>query len=155
MHSQKPRSIIESKLEEIEKRRLKEEETYTKLKMIVLGIKQEISRKKRKEDGRNDEENKDKKDMHGIQKVEDQNESTKEVVVNDNKEKKHIVQHINEPKEEVQVENKNDTRIVSSDDNPDANANSKEKDDLKNCNHETPNTDEYEDNVEEQTQNML
>ena len=37
------------------------------------------------EDDRNDEEKKDKKDMHGIQNVEDQNESTKEVVVNDNK----------------------------------------------------------------------
>ena len=42
--------------------------------------------------------------MHGIQNVEDQNESTKEVVVNDNKENKHIVQLINEP-EEVLVEN--------------------------------------------------
>ena len=105
MYSQKLRSIIESKLEEIEKRCLKEEETYTKLKMIVLEIKEEITRKKGKEGDRNAEENKDKKDMHGIQNVEDQNESTKEVVVNDNKENKHIVQHINEPEEEVLVEN--------------------------------------------------
>ena len=58
------------------------------------------------EDDRNDEENKYKKDMHGIQNVEDRNESTKEVVVNDNKENKHIVQHINNP-EEVLVENNN------------------------------------------------
>ena len=43
--------------------------------------------------------------MHVIQNVEDQNESTKEVVVNDNKENKHIVQHINEPEEEVLVQN--------------------------------------------------
>ena len=62
--------------------------------MIVLEIKEEIARKKGKEDNRNDEENKDKNDMHGIQNVEDQNESTKEVVVNDNKENKHIVQHL-------------------------------------------------------------
>ena len=43
--------------------------------------------------------------MHVIQNVKDQNESTKEIVVNDNKENKHIVQHINEPEEEVLVEN--------------------------------------------------
>ena len=49
MYHQKPRRIIESKLEEIEKRYFREEETYTKLKMIVLEIKEEISRKKGKE----------------------------------------------------------------------------------------------------------
>ena len=38
--------------------------------------------------------------------MEDQNESAKEVVVNDNNENKHTVQHINEPKE-VLVENNN------------------------------------------------
>ena len=57
------------------------------------------------EEDNNDEEKKDKRDMHGIQNVEDQNESTKEVVVNDNKENKHIVQYINEPEEEVLIEN--------------------------------------------------
>ena len=44
--------------------------------------------------------------MHEDQNVEDQNETTKEVVVNDNNENKHIVQHINKP-EEVLVENNN------------------------------------------------
>ena len=48
MYGQKLRRTIESKLEEIEKRCLREEETYTKLKMIVLEIKEEIRRKKRK-----------------------------------------------------------------------------------------------------------
>ena len=52
----------------------------------------------------NDKEKKDKKDMHGIQNAEDLNESTKEVVVNDNNKTKHTVQHINEP-EEMPVEN--------------------------------------------------
>ena len=49
MYGQSPRSIIEYKLEEIEKRCLKEEETYTKLKMTILEIKEEIAKKKRKE----------------------------------------------------------------------------------------------------------
>ena len=62
--------------------------------MIVLEIKEEVARKKGKEDDSNDEENKDKKDMHVIRNVKDQNESAKEFVVNDNKENKHIVQHI-------------------------------------------------------------
>ena len=57
--------------------------------------------------------------------------------------------------EEKLLENKNEKRIVSFDDNPNANDNSKEDDNIINCNNETPNTDEYEDNVEEQTQNML
>ena len=70
-----------------------------------MQIKEEIARKKGKEDDRNDKENKDKKDMHGIQNVEDQNESTKEDVVNGNKESKHIFQNIN--KREVLVENNN------------------------------------------------
>ena len=46
MYGQKPRRIIEYKLEEIEKRCLREEETYTKLKMILLEIKEEIAKKK-------------------------------------------------------------------------------------------------------------
>ena len=50
MYCQRPRRIIESKLEEIEKRCLREEETYTKLKIIILEIKEEIARKKRKEE---------------------------------------------------------------------------------------------------------
>ena len=58
------------------------------------------------EEDSNDEEKKYKKDMHGIQNVEDQNESTKEVVVNENNENKHTTQHINEP-EEVLLENNN------------------------------------------------
>ena len=54
MYGEKATKIIEYKLEEIEKRCLKEEETYTKLKMIVLEIKEEIVMKKGKEDDRND-----------------------------------------------------------------------------------------------------
>ena len=51
--------------------------------------------------------------------------------------------------EEKLLENKNDKRIVSFDDNHDANADSKEDGDLIYFNNETPNTDEYEDNIEE------
>ena len=54
----------------------------------------------------------------------------------------------NEPKEKL-LENKNEKKIDASDDNPDANANSKEDGDLINRYNETPNTNEYEDNVEE------
>ena len=36
--------------------------------------------------------------MHEDKNGEDQNESAKEVVVNDNNENKHTVQHINKPK---------------------------------------------------------
>ena len=50
MYGQKLRRIIESKLKEIEKRCLREEETYTKLKMIILEIKEEITKKKGKEE---------------------------------------------------------------------------------------------------------
>ena len=48
MYGQNLRRTIESKLKEIKKRCLREEETYTKLKMIVLEIKEEIAKKKGK-----------------------------------------------------------------------------------------------------------
>ena len=40
------------------------------------------------------------------------------------------------------LENRNGKKIDASDDNPDANANSKEDGDLINCNNETPNANE-------------
>ena len=93
--------------------------------------------------------------MHGIQNVEDQNESTKEVVVNDNKEKKHIVQHINKPKE-VPVENNNnqDKELDTPDmKKHDVDNDCKEDDDIQHYNDEykddTSNNCEKQKNVEE------
>ena len=68
------------------------------------------------EEDNNDEEKKNKKDMHQDQNVEDQNESAKEVVVNDNNKNKHTVQHINEPKEVLVENNDNKNKEIDAPD---------------------------------------
>ena len=77
-------------------------------------------------DNNTNDEAEDEGDSEKTQSIEDQNELEEKLLVNTN-----------------------EKRIVSSDDNLTANSNSKEDGDLINCNNETPNTDEYEDNVEE------
>ena len=59
----------------------------------------------------------------------------------------------NEPEEKL-LENKNDKNTDASDENIDANANSKEDGDLINHDNETPNTDEYEISVDDNYENF-
>ena len=81
--------------------------------------------------------------MHGIQNVEYQNESTKEVVVNGNKENKHIVQHINKPEEVIVENNNNKDKELDTPDmkKHDVNIDCKEDEDIQHYN------DEYKDDT--------
>ena len=79
--------------------------------------------------------------MHEDQNVEDQNESAKDVVVNDNNENKHIVQHINRPKEVLADNNYNKNKEIDASGmkEHDVNTDCKEDEDIQHYN------DEYKD----------
>ena len=81
--------------------------------------------------------------MHKNQNVEDQNESTKGVVVNDNNKNKHTVQHINEPEEVLAENNKNKNKEIDAPDmkKHDVDNDRKEDEDIQHYN------DEYKDGI--------
>ena len=54
----------------------------------------------------------DVQDEGNFQSIEDQDESIEEVVVNDNNENKHTIQHINEPEEVLAKNNDNKNKEI-------------------------------------------